>query len=261
MIYICIPTYNETATIGLLLWRIRQVFSGISREYELLLADDGSTDGTSEHLEPYSRALPLTIVRHETRLGTAASVEALLRLADRRTDRPKRDAAIVMHADFAHSPTLLPDFARATEGGADLVVAEAEFEGAPTTGHARFRRWAPRLLRQSVRVPGVKDVASAYVGIRLVALRQALRATEGPLLTQQGWAAHAELQARIAPHARKIETIQGVERYDMRRRESRLAPWPEMMGLWRARTALRAIPRIPIEATPARASAPSAAAS
>ena len=34
------------------------------------------------------------------------------------------------------------------------------------------------------------------------------------LLTTSGWAAHAELLARLAPHARRIESVPTVERHD-----------------------------------------------
>ena len=64
MIYVCIPSHNEAATVGLLLWKIRQVFAGFPREYQMLVLDDGSTDATAEILEPYSLVLPLTVVRH-----------------------------------------------------------------------------------------------------------------------------------------------------------------------------------------------------
>ena len=33
MIYVCIPSYNEAPTVGLLLWKIRQVFAAFPREY------------------------------------------------------------------------------------------------------------------------------------------------------------------------------------------------------------------------------------
>ena len=94
--------------MGLLLWKIRQVFAGFPREYQLLVLDDGSTDATAEVLEPYARVLPLTVIRHDERRGYAASVEELLRQAVELTDRPKRDAAILMHADFAHNPQIDP---------------------------------------------------------------------------------------------------------------------------------------------------------
>ena len=74
MIYICIPSYNEAPTIGLLLWKIRQVFAGFPREYHLLVLDDGSSDSTAEVLERYTRVLPLTVTRHPSRRGYAESV-------------------------------------------------------------------------------------------------------------------------------------------------------------------------------------------
>ena len=48
MLYICLPTHDEGATIGVLLWRIRAMFQEFSREYEVLVYDDASTDATRE---------------------------------------------------------------------------------------------------------------------------------------------------------------------------------------------------------------------
>ncbi len=244
MIYVCIPCYNEAPTVGLLLWKIRQVFSGFPREYHLLLIDDGSTDTTAEVLEPYARVLPLTLLRHEARRGYAASVEALLRLAVERTDRPKRDGAILMHADFAHSPSFIPDFLRRLESGADIVVAQSTLAGESSRARRLIRRFAPMLLRGQVQVPGVADVVSGFLAFRLVALRNALRAQEGPLLTAEGWTANAELIAKTARHARRVETIPTVERHDLRQRASRVQPWETAMSVWHWRGKLR-LPPVP----------------
>src|SRR5919108_65791 len=174
MIYVCIPSHNEAATVGLLLWKIRQVFAGFPREYQMLVLDDGSTDATSEILEPYARVLPLTVVRHGERQGYAAAVEELFRRAVELTDRPKRDAAILMHADFTHNPQLIPDLVRRIESGADLVIAEGRLEGEPSRPHRMLRRFAPQLLRGVVEVPGVHDLVSGFAIVRLVALRNAM---------------------------------------------------------------------------------------
>ncbi|HEX9166629.1 MAG TPA: glycosyltransferase, partial [Gemmatimonadales bacterium] len=104
MIYVCIPSHDEAQTVGLLLWKVRKVFAEFGREYQFLVADDGSTDETSARLAPYAKVLPLTVVRNPVRQGVGASIERLLRLALERSDRPKRDCAVVMHADFTHSP-------------------------------------------------------------------------------------------------------------------------------------------------------------
>lgn len=232
MFYLCIPSYNEAPTVGLLLWKIRRTFQAFPREYELLLADDGSTDATAEILEPYAKALPLTVVRHASRLGYGKSVEEVLRLAVERTDRPKRDAAIIMHADFAHEPDYLPELVRRIESGADLVVAQATLQGESRRAARLVRRHARWLLR-GVKVSGIRDIVSGFAAFRLKSLRDAMRATDGPLITSEGWAANAELIARVARQARQIETVDIVERVDLHQRPSRIDPWPLARKLWR----------------------------
>ncbi len=253
MIYVCIPSYNEAPTVGLLLWKIRQVFAGFEREYQLLVLDDGSDDATAEVLERYTRVLPLSVIRHQERRGYAYSVEELLRQAVERTDRPKRDSAILMHADFAHSPQFIPDLVRRIESGADIVIAQSKLEGEPSRVRRWIRRLVPHLLRGTVSVPGVTDVVSGFSIFRLVTLRNVFRASSERLLTTQGWAANAELYARTARHARRVETISAVERRDLRQRQSRVSSWEPAINAWRARGALRRLP------PPARPAEPTAA--
>lgn len=256
MIYVCIPSHDEAPTVGLLLWKIRQVFAAFPREYQLLVADDGSTDATAEVLEPYTRVLPLTVVRHETRLGYARTVEELLRMAVSRTDRPKRDCAVLMHADFAHGPSYLPDLVRRIDSGADLVVAQSSLEGEPSRGRRLLRRWAPLLLRSRVGVPGVSDLVSGFAAFRLVTLKNAFKGHHGPLLVTDGWSANAELLGRAARHARRIETVAAVERHDLRQRPSRVEPWETARDIWRSRRQINLPPMPP----PAPAAPPAAAA-
>jgi hypothetical protein len=159
-------------------------------------------------------------------------VEELLRLAVERTDRPKRDAAILMHADFAHSPEYLPELVKRLESGADIVVTNATVAGEPRRSARLVRRYASWLLR-GIKVSSVKDIVSGFGAFRLVSLRNALRAQQGPLITADGWAANAELIARVAREARRVETVEVVERLDLHQRPSRIEPWPLAKALWR----------------------------
>lgn len=247
MIYVCIPSYDESPTIGLVLWKIRKVFEEFPREYQILVVDDGSTDQTQALLEPYTKVLPLTVIRHANRRGYARSVEELLNLALERTDRPKRDSAILMHGDFAHGPQFLPDFVRRLESGADMVVGEATLEGEPSRGRRMVRRWAPMLLRRAVKVAGVSDTVSGFVAFRLMTLRNALRSPGTTLLSCEGWAANAELIGRAAQHARRIETVKIIERHDLRPRDSRVNPWEMARQVWRAGGSIRIAPARPAE--------------
>ncbi|HEX9895053.1 MAG TPA: glycosyltransferase family 2 protein [Gemmatimonadales bacterium] len=241
MIYVCIPSYDEGPTIGLVLWKTRQVFGDSGREYQLLVVDDGSTDRTAETLEPYAKVLPLSVVRHDHREGYAASVETLLQLALERSDRPRRDCAVLMQADFSHLPQFVPDLVRGIDSGADLVVGEAKLEGAPSRGYRWLRRWAPALLGTKAKVPGLRDMVSGFLAVRLSCLRLALKDSGDQLLLTDGWAANAELISRLAANARRVEAVPVVERLNLRQRPSRVTPWDEAKALWGARRALRLV--------------------
>jgi len=234
MIYVCVPVHNEARTVGLVLWKVRQVFTAFEREYQIIACDDASTDGSADVLTSYARVLPLTVIQHRSRQGYAKSLEELLRLALQRTDRPKRDCAITLHADFVHAPETMEEMVKRLESGADLVVAEQyRVQGNRTWPERWARRWAPRLLRVG---GGVKDSISGFLALRLVVLRQATRGGERPpLLTTEGWAANAELLARLGAHARRIEVVSSAARYDLKQRPSRSNPWQQLLGAWRSR--------------------------
>jgi Protein of unknown function (DUF3108)/Glycosyl transferase family 2 len=239
MIYVCVPVHNEARTAGLVLWKVRQVFTAFPREYQLLVLDDASTDDTGEVLRAYAKVLPMTIVTHRERRGYAQSLEALLRLALQQTDRPKRDCAITLHADFVHSPESMDEMVKHLESGADLVVAELlETRGASRVSRALrlARRWIPRLLP----VAGLRDSVSGYIALRLIVLRQALRRDAARFLETDGWCANAELVARLAPYARRVDTVPAAARYDLVQRPSRVKPWQQLLAAWRARPVIRA---------------------
>ena len=69
MIYLCIPAHNEASTVGVLLWKIRNVLGEFGRDYRIVVHDDASSDETPEVLQRYRRSLPLTVLRSDEHLG------------------------------------------------------------------------------------------------------------------------------------------------------------------------------------------------
>src|SRR2546427_7632681 len=147
----------------------------------------------------------------------------------------------------------MEEMVKRLESGADLVVGELLQERGGSRALRLARRWAPRLLR----LPGLHDTISGFVALRLIVLRQALRAEQSapsaapprppaPLLTTEGWCANAELLARLVPHARRLDPIPAAARYDLVQRPSRVRPLQQLLAAWRAPPAIRA-------ARPARA--------
>lgn len=234
MIYICIPALNEAPTVGVLLWRVRQVMAEFARDYELLVLDDGSTDDTEEVLAPYARVLPLTVLRHQRTQGYAAALERLLREAVARARYPRRDVVVTLQADFSEAPEDIPTLVKRVEGGADVVGATSTHEPESAPRALRWsRRGLPWLLRRAP-VPGaIGDPLSGFRAYRAAVLKQALAARNGkPLLTRQGWAANAELLLAVAPYTRRAEGAEIAMRYDRRRRTTRFRPWPTLKGMW-----------------------------
>jgi glycosyltransferase involved in cell wall biosynthesis len=242
MLYVCIPAYNEAPTIGLVLWRIRKVFERYPREYEILVVDDGSTDDTAATLAPYREVLPLTVLRHGERRGYAAAVETLLRTVAQRTRYPRRDAVVLMQADFTDQPEHLPELIKRHEGGADLVVAEQTgATAAAPVPVRRLRRLGRWLLRPVVRVSGVSDPLGSYRLMRIAVVRDLLKETgEARLLKADGWAANVELLAKAARFARRIEVVPLEPRYDLRPRATRVRPLAGAVDLYRFGRAARA---------------------
>ena len=239
MLHICIPTYNEAPTVGVLLWRIRKVFQDYSREYEVTVYDDGSTDGTAETLEPYCKVLPLRILRGEAREGFGHALGALCTDVSRRTKYPRRDALVIMQGDFTDQPEALPEMVKRFEGGADIVTTERE-RGSMPVAVRRLMKVGPWMMRPFGTTGDLADPFGSFRMYRISLFREHAKAEPGiPLVTSDGWVANLELFMKLAPLARKIDNVPVAPRYDLRARETRVRPFADAMGLYRASRASR----------------------
>lgn len=233
MIYICIPAYNEAATIGVLLWKIRQVMSEFPRDYELLVLNDASTDQTEDVLAPYLRVLPLSVLRSEQRQGYAASVERLIREAVGRASHPRRDVVITLQADFSEPPEEIPTLVKRIEGGADVVEASVDTPTPAPRGLRWTRRALPWILRRAQFPEGVRDPVSGYRAYRVAVLKKALTERDGdPLLSKEGWAANVELLLAVAPFTRRVDGAEIVARVPRKQRETRFRAWETLVQVW-----------------------------
>jgi len=235
VIHICIPAHDEDQTIGVLLWKIRKVMADFERDYRILVLDDASTDGTAETLARYAPSLPLTVLTEKTRVGYAAALERLLREAVANAQYPKRDCIVTLQGDFTENPEYIVPLVKILEGGADIVAGNLFQETADLPRRMRMTRWAASmLLSRTFKHAPVSDPLCGYRAYRVIVLKKALRAaTQGPVLSGDGWAANLQLLGVAAPHARRIEETDLHMRFDLRTRESRFRALPTVRGLFR----------------------------
>lgn len=234
MIYFCIAAFNEERTVGVVLWKLRQVMTELQRDFQIIVVDDASTDATQEVLNPYLRVLPLTLVRNEKQLGYAASMEIALREAVRRSPYPKRDAIVTLQADFTEDPDQVPALIKRVEAGADLVTSQPQFDEATPAAIRRARK----LFRWLVRGREWAALGDPFSGVRAYRVMTIKRAIEtrgtARLLSWEGVAANAELLVQSVPHSRRNDTIDVDVHYTRLQRPSRFrffAMVSQVMGM------------------------------
>lgn len=79
---VVIPMFNEAENAAALVQEVRAALEGYY-DYELLVVDDGSTDGTFEILDELARSVPaLRPVRHPRNLGQSTAIASGVHLAN-----------------------------------------------------------------------------------------------------------------------------------------------------------------------------------
>ena len=112
---VVVPAYNEAPVVPALVRELRETFEKHRLEGEVLLVDDGSSDGTAGLACAEAREWPaLRVLEHRRNLG---KTEAILTAA-RETDR---SVLVVFDADLQHSPEEIPRFLEKVAAGWDIV--------------------------------------------------------------------------------------------------------------------------------------------
>ncbi len=118
---VVIPAYNEAATIERLLGRVASVPVG----KEVIVVDDGSTDGTRELLgELEKRGLIDRLLLHERNRGKGAALRTGFAHAT-------GDAVVVQDADLEYDPGAIPTLLGPIVAGKADAVYGSRFMGGP----------------------------------------------------------------------------------------------------------------------------------
>lgn len=160
LLSIIIPIHNEAEGIENFLEKsVLPVLDKLENyNYELILVNDGSTDGTLKILQSFAEKHRQTKVLSFSRnFGKEPALSAGLKYA-------KGDAAITMDADGQQPPKLIPDFIKKWEQGAEIVTGVRDHY----TKHGLIPKLGSKLFYALLRLFGNKSTVPGSTDFRLI---------------------------------------------------------------------------------------------
>ena len=126
---IVIPAFNEGSILPQTLDTIKAIAEKVTASYEIIVVDDGSTDGTSNVVDSAHDISPqikgIVLSRH---FGKEAALYAGLKHSSGR-------AVITLDADLQHPPRLIPEMLEHWRKGAEIVHGVKRDRGADSLLH------------------------------------------------------------------------------------------------------------------------------
>jgi glycosyltransferase involved in cell wall biosynthesis len=116
---VIIPVYNETRTIEEIVRRVKA--QNVAKE--ILIVDDGSTDGTQQILESMNEVGETRVIFHDRNLGKGAAVRTGINNAS-------GDVLLIQDADLEYDPRDYASLLQPIEEGLADVVYGSRFLGA-----------------------------------------------------------------------------------------------------------------------------------
>ncbi len=114
-ISIAAPVYNEAGNIRPFLVEIEQALSNYPKDWEVVLANDGSSDGTADELDAAAKEFSFLHVVHLKRnFGQTAALQAAI-------DASRGDIIVTMDSDRQNDPADIPAMIELLGQGYDVV--------------------------------------------------------------------------------------------------------------------------------------------
>jgi dolichyl-phosphate beta-glucosyltransferase len=159
---VVIPAYNEQARLGPTLEAVIRYLEAEKPDFEIVVVDDGSTDGTASVVRQLAGKEPrLRLVELGVNSGKGAAVRAGMLTAE-------GESILFSDADLATPIEELAKLERALTGGADIAIASRAADGADIRVRQHpLRELMGRTFNLMVRLSGLQGLRDTQCGFKL----------------------------------------------------------------------------------------------
>ncbi len=188
-----VPAYNEASTVVEVLDRV----AALELDAQIVVVDDGSTDGTGDAAEGWARGRDGTVVLRQPNRGKGAAIRAAIPRLD-------GEITVIQDADLEYDPADVPALIEPIERGvADVVFGSRLSGGRPQRAYMFWHLVGNRVLSLLTNVlynTTISDIETGYKALRTDVLRSLdLRAND--------FAIEPELTAKVCKRKLRLYEI------------------------------------------------------
>ncbi|XP_017657028.1 dolichol-phosphate mannosyltransferase subunit 1-like [Nannospalax galili] len=169
---VLLPTYNDRENLRLIVWLLEKSFSDSAINYEIIIIDDGSPDGTrevAEQLEKIYRSDRILLRPQEKKLGLGT---AYIHGKKHATG----NYVIIMDADLSHHTKFIPEFIRKQKEGNFDIASGTHYKGSGGVYGWDLKRkiisHGANFITQILLRPGAWDLTRSFRLYRKVVLQK-----------------------------------------------------------------------------------------
>lgn len=190
MVSVVIPTYKEVKNIPVLSEKLAACFKSNKTDYEIIIVDDNSNDGTEEVVSSIKKKFNINLIVRKTERGLSSAVITGFK-------QVKGTTVIVMDADLSHPVEAIPQMMKAIdEKGADFVIGSRNVPGGSADTFNWYRKLNAFVSRTMARpFAKVTDPMAGFFCFPSRILTEKVLASLNPI----GWKIGLELLVKANP--------------------------------------------------------------
>ncbi|KAJ2767095.1 dolichol-P-mannose synthesis [Coemansia nantahalensis] len=174
---VLLPTYNERDNLPIITWLLAKTFKEHGLDYEIIIIDDNSPDGTLEVAKQLQRVYGESHIVLRPRAGKLGLGTAYVHGIQNATG----NFVIIMDADMSHHPKAIPAFiSKQKERDYDIVTGTRYTSGGGVYGWDLRRKLTSRganFIADLLLNPGVSDLTGSFRLYKKDVLHQIINAT------------------------------------------------------------------------------------